>query len=315
MARVASRQAMHEVDLLECRAERSRVGCGYPDRPELQADSALDEARDIGVESSLRFEQVDADKVAMTCGSQGPRKIIVPVDDGVRLMDTKGGLPERHTLPRGWETDDHTVMRPAAELLLLEATALRPILESTDAASFDLETVCTGWSVRDVLAHCGAALTRAASGDLHRFTPEDNQRDVDIRKAWPVTEVLDELFRGYVEAASAIDAAGGPLDGIGLGEWVHGGDVRDALEVGGAYSSKGSELAVELLLERSRALDKSPIDVAIEGRIRRFGGTGSTNAEAVADTPTFVRLCGGRSPTPADYTLRGCRPQDFVLFG
>lgn len=49
-------------------------------------------------------------------------------------------------------------MRPAAELLLIEADAIRPLLGSLDASQFDLPTVCTGWSVRDVRSHCAAAL-------------------------------------------------------------------------------------------------------------------------------------------------------------
>ena len=53
-----------------------------------------------------------------------------------------------------------------------------------------------------------------------------------------------------VAAATAIDAAGGLLDGVGIGEWMHGGDVREALGAPQAYSSEGSELALELLIER-----------------------------------------------------------------
>jgi hypothetical protein len=56
--------------------------------------------------------------------------------------------------------------------------------------------VCTGWTVRDVLAHCGCAQTRAAEGRLHRFTPELNEIDVDERRPWPLAQVLAELEQG-----------------------------------------------------------------------------------------------------------------------
>ena len=59
----------------------------------------------------------------------------------------------------------------AVRLLRTEADALLPILRRTPAAAFDRPTVCTGWSVRDVLAHCAAALVRLAEGRLHQFTP------------------------------------------------------------------------------------------------------------------------------------------------
>jgi hypothetical protein len=82
-----------------------------------------------------------------------------------------------------------------------------------------------GWSVRDVLAHCAPALGTAAAGTSPGFSPEENQRDVDERKPLPIQDVLDELEARY--AAAAIAMAEGRLDGLALGEWLHGGDVRD----------------------------------------------------------------------------------------
>jgi uncharacterized protein (TIGR03083 family) len=84
----------------------------------------------------------------------------------------------------------------AARLLLTERDALLPILRQTPAAAFDRPTVCTGWSVRDVLAHCGSALLRTAAGALHRFTPQENEVDVAERRSWPLGQVLAELERG-----------------------------------------------------------------------------------------------------------------------
>jgi len=205
-------------------------------------------------------------------------------------------------------------MRPAAEILLLEAAALPDVLSGVAPSAFDRPTVCAGWSVRDVLAHCGAALTHAAAGTLHGFTPADNQRDVDMRATWPIAVVLDELLAGYAAAAVAIDAAGGALDGIGLGEWVHGGDVRDGLGVDGAYTSAGVDLAIGLLLERSRLRRKPPLQVTIGDTLAVFGIAEPPRGNVVTDTETFVRLCGGRRPDPARYQLTGCTRADLVLF-
>jgi uncharacterized protein (TIGR03083 family) len=55
-----------------------------------------------------------------------------------------------------------------ARLLLTERDALLSILRRTPADAFGRPTVCTGWTVRDVLAHCGCALTWAVEGRLHR---------------------------------------------------------------------------------------------------------------------------------------------------
>lgn len=205
-------------------------------------------------------------------------------------------------------------LRPAAEILLIEAAALRPILEAAAPDAFDRETVCTGWSVRDVLGHCGAALTRAATGDLHRFTPADNEIDVSERRGWPLADVIDELYRGYEAAARAIEAAGGRLDGIGIGEWVHGGDVREALGVGEPYASEGIELAIGLLIERSVAMGNKRLDVSVGGERYAFGSGDTPEGRVRTDAATFVRLCSGRRPDPTRYQLSGCTEADLVLF-
>lgn len=205
-------------------------------------------------------------------------------------------------------------LRPAAELLLIEATAIEPILRATAGSDFERPTVCEGWSVRDVMAHCAAALTRTASGDLHDFSPKNNQADVDARRDAPVADVLAELLRGYEEAAAAIDHAGGILDGVGLGEWMHGGDIREALEVPGAYESAGIDLALDLLVERSKLMAKRNVRVLIRGRELGYG-LGEQVGTIDTDEATFVRICGGRNPDPSRFQIDGAiSTADLVLF-
>jgi uncharacterized protein (TIGR03083 family) len=202
----------------------------------------------------------------------------------------------------------------AARLLLMEAAAIEPILLSVDSAAFDLPTVCDGWSVRDVVAHCGAALTRTASGDLHQFTQADNQADVDARRDRPVDEVISELIDGYLAAAASIDRADGRLDGIALGEWIHGGDIRDALGLAGAYASEGIHLALDLLVERSERMGKPAVVVRLPDRALSFGA-GTAMGTLASDTATFVRICGGRRPDPDRYAIDGTFTiEDLVLF-
>lgn len=204
--------------------------------------------------------------------------------------------------------------RPAARLLLLEAAAIEPILQAADDSDFNLPTVCTGWSVRDVMAHCAAALTRVAANDLHDFSPEANEADVEARRGQSPGQLLAELINGYEAGAAAIDAAGGALDGVGLGEWMHGGDIRDALGLPNAYESDGIELALELLVERSRSLGKPAVTVELGDRRFEFG-VGDAEATLRTDQATFVRICGGREPDPARYELSGdVTVGEMVLF-
>jgi uncharacterized protein (TIGR03083 family) len=220
------------------------------------------------------------------------------------------------------------LVRSAAQLLLIETSALRPVLENLDLVDFDKPTVCTGWSVRDVLGHCGAALTRVVADDLHEFSAADNEADVVERRGWSVSKVLEELFVGYGEAAIVIDRVGGRLDGVGLGEWMHGGDVREAVGAPHPYTSEGAGLALGLLLERSagrhrphgqtsrRAVaDKPVLDILVDGEAHRFGGGGGSVGALPTDLETFVRLCGGQRPDPERYDLAGAAASDLVLFG
>ena len=205
-----------------------------------------------------------------------------------------------------------------ARLLRTEAAALPPILRRTPAAACGRPTVCTGGSVRDVLAHCAAALVRLAEGRLHQFTPEQNEADVAERRPWPLEDVLDELVRGYSAAAPALTAASGRGDGIALGEWVHGGDVREALEEPLPYESDGIEDALVLLAERSQARAVPPTLVRLPDRELLLGVPGDTGrppAELVTDPATLVRLCSGRRPDPSRFTLRGADPDRYQLFG
>lgn len=205
-------------------------------------------------------------------------------------------------------------LRPAAEILLLEAAAIEPILRSTAQSDFDLPTVCDGWAVRDVMAHCAAALTRTASGDLHSFSPADNQTDVDLRRGWLVADVLDELVAGYESAATAIDGAAGVLDGIGLGEWMHGGDIRHALGRANAYTSEGIELALDLLIVRSASAGKPSVSVFLPDRTLAYG-VGEPAGTLRTDAETFVRICGGRRPDPSRYEVGGeFDKDDLILF-
>jgi uncharacterized protein (TIGR03083 family) len=205
-------------------------------------------------------------------------------------------------------------VRPAAELLLTESRALPVVLERAPPDAFDRPTVCTGWSVRDVLAHCGAALGALVNGTVGSFTPEENQRDVDERAAWPLERVLDELFANYAAAATIVDQAGGRADGLGLGEWIHGGDVREPLGEADAYASAGVDLAIPLIGERSSVRDAPAVEVIVDRRSIPFG-TGPSRGRLVADTATFVRLVAGRAPDPTRYELSGdLTPDDLRLF-
>jgi uncharacterized protein (TIGR03083 family) len=184
--------------------------------------------------------------------------------------------------------------------------------------------VLPGWSVRDVLAHCSAALTMTSTGQFHDFSPASNEKDVERRRGWPLTQVLDELAAGYEAAAAVVDTAGGRLDGLALGEWVHGGDVRHALGLPAAYASRGLADALVLLSERSRGSGVPATEVTLASLPSGSDGVPETlllgpvqpvpAAVLVTDAATLIRLCAGRAPDPARFVLTGAQPEDYLIF-
>ena len=203
-----------------------------------------------------------------------------------------------------------------ARLLLAERDALLPILRRTPAEAFDRPTACPGWSVRDVLAHCSSALMRTAAGTLHAFTPELNEADVAPRRNWPLADVLAELERGYETAAPAITAAAGHLDGLALGEWIHGGDVREPLGEPGAYAGDGFADACALLASQARHRKAPLVNVTLPAASLTLGlaGAGRPAASLRTDEATLIRLYAGRAADPAAYQLTGAEAAELAVF-
>jgi uncharacterized protein (TIGR03083 family) len=209
----------------------------------------------------------------------------------------------------------HDLYRPA-RLLRFEHDALLPILHRTPEAKFANPTACPGWSVRDVLAHCSSALHRTVTGDLHAFTPEQNEADVADRRPWPLQDVLAELATGYLDAGEPIASAGGRLDGIALGEWIHGGDVRDALGEPSAYASEGYDDACALLVERTRQRAIPLVEVQInESRLVLGAATADRQPATLrTDRSTLMRLVSGRPAQSTEYELTGATAGELLVF-
>ncbi len=171
--------------------------------------------------------------------------------------------------------------------------------------------------MRGVIAHCAAALSMTATQTWHGFSPEENQVDVDDRADWTLLKLLDELEAGYQSAAPIIAAADGKLDGLALGEWLHGGDVREALDRPDAYASPGADDALVLLVERfgRRASVPRTTVKLTDGRELVLGPEGGqATASMDADLATLFRLSAGRRVDQQRLTITGAGPSAYSVF-
>ncbi|MQS36198.1 maleylpyruvate isomerase family mycothiol-dependent enzyme [Streptomyces katsurahamanus] len=203
-------------------------------------------------------------------------------------------------------------------LLRTERDALIPLLRSRPGGDFAIGTCCTGWTVRDVLAHCSAALMRVVEGRFEKgvFSPESNDRDIAERADWPDGRIVDELERGMTEAGPVIAAAGhGKLDVIAFGEWVHAGDVREAFGEPGAYEGDGLPHVLALLEGLTRASGAHPLLARLDGHDAPFvlGADSPEPAVYTGAAATLVRLLTGRAVTGARYELTGAEEADLVF--
>jgi uncharacterized protein (TIGR03083 family) len=221
-------------------------------------------------------------------------------------------------------TDPYDVRDPElpGRLLISERDALVPLLRARPDADFALPVAaCPGWSVRDVLAHCSSVLTRVVENRFEEgvFSPEANDRDIAERAAWSHARVVDELERGMTEAGPVIAKAGGALDGTALGEWVHAGDVREALGEPGAYAGAGLPDALALLARVTRQRGHVPLQADLDDvdEPLRLGGVPGerTPARFIGDAATLVRLYTGRPTAGAVYELAGAREGELNIFG
>jgi uncharacterized protein (TIGR03083 family) len=224
--------------------------------------------------------------------------------------------------------DVHDVRDPElpGRLLTIERDELVPLLRSRADADFALPVAaCPGWTVRDVLAHCSCALNRVVENRFEKgvFSPESNDRDIAERADWTNARIVDELERGMTEAGPLIGRAGGVLDALALGEWVHAGDVREALGEPGAYAGRGLPEALALLGTLTRARRHVPLHADLDDLDEPLK-LGEVSGERppgrfIGDGATLVRLYAGRPLDGADgaagYELAGVEAAELNLFG
>ncbi|MFE6285668.1 maleylpyruvate isomerase family mycothiol-dependent enzyme [Streptomyces sp. NPDC057877] len=208
-------------------------------------------------------------------------------------------------------------------LLVVERDALLPVLRGRAEADFGLPVAaCPGWTVREVLAHCSAALDRVLEKRFEEgvFSSESNDRDIAERAEWTHAQVLDELERGMTETGPVLARSGGLLDGLALGEWVHAGDVREALGLPEAYAGPGLPHALELLAwvtrERGHVPLHADLDDLDEPLLLGDGGGERTPARYIGDAATLVRLYAGRAvPEGTGYELAGVEAGELNIYG
>jgi len=106
------------------------------------------------------------------------------------------------------------------------------------------------------------------------------------------------------------------MDVLALGEWLHGGDVRDALGEPLPYASDGFIDACVLLADRASRREVPLLDVTLPDAQLTLGAAAAGRATATLRTSnaTLMRLFAGRPSDPNDYELDGATVAELVVF-
>jgi uncharacterized protein (TIGR03083 family) len=230
--------------------------------------------------------------------------------------------------------------------------SLDDLCSSLTPEEWKLETECPGWSVQDNLSHIIGTESTILGRPVPSHDPGDkpwvrnpigagNEVQVDYRRSWPPSKVLEE-FRDVsgervkaIRAMSDEDLAGDSWTPIGQGTvadllairvmdcWVHEQDIRRAVGKPGSLDGPVAEhafgrhsMALPFVVgKKVGAPDGTTVIFEITGPAGGVVGIGvegkrANRLDAVPDSPdvklimdlqTFNRLCCGRGD-PADVT-------------
>ena len=220
----------------------------------------------------------------------------------------------------------------AAALADAEYAALLTLLRDLASEDWEHPTDCTGWSVRDVVAHTIGALDEAAHpltlvrhvlnarrrhGHL-ALLDGINAEQVNERRDWPVGRLIDELARlipagirgrrrmpnvvRRITPSTAPLPAGAPLsylfDVIYTRDvWMHRLDIARAVGCQFETTFAGREVVQQVVRDLARHWDGPPLILHLTGP---HGGAWALGTEAPittvrADAVEYCRLLSGRS--------------------
>jgi uncharacterized protein (TIGR03083 family) len=138
---------------------------------------------------------------------------------------------------------------------------------------------CSGWRVRDVIAHLSGLATDIAAGNVDgAATDAWTAAQVDARRDLSLGDLLDESDEVGPRLASFLDDFPGRYGAqVAADIAVHEHDIRGALGQPGARDSAGVVHSIEFLLETfvgpgAQALDVPPLQIRAGQRTTVVGG-------------------------------------------
>lgn len=223
----------------------------------------------------------------------------------------------------------------APALAQAEYAALLAALRALPARAWSAPTDCTGWAVREVVAHVAGAAEESARfpvmarhygyamlRERHRpLVDSVNDRQLADRRGRSAEQLIDEVEALAPRAVLArqrlpslvrrvpLPQSAGALPGDTLGYlndvvytrdiWMHRIDIARATGTAMPASTAEPEVVAQIVRDLSRAWTGVPIDLTLTGRVTRTWRLGSSAGAAggavTADAVELCRTLSGRS--------------------
>lgn len=248
----------------------------------------------------------------------------------------------------------HTPPSPARahDVALGELDAFLDLLRGLGPDDWDLPTDCTGWSVRDVVAHVTGAMEDGARLRVQlrhvvlaprrypTMSPLDalNQMQLDDRRGAGPEEIVRELAALGPRAARARHripallrgrAVPGKDNGLPAGStfaylvdviyprdvWMHRVDVERATGRPHAASATEHDVVGEVVRDLADTWDGPPATLTTTGAVVGTWrlGDGSPEADLQVDAVELCRLLSGRPATPTVTRTGDVRAEEHLL--
>jgi uncharacterized protein (TIGR03083 family) len=188
-----------------------------------------------------------------------------------------------------------------AQELRTEREALTAYLESLPEAAWDKQSLCTDWTIKQLMAHTIGIASDVANRRLDGVgSPEANQRQVDERAERTPRELLDEwaaegklLEDGILELDDDFWNApytenftvGHALQRMVEDIWVHGQDIRIPL---GDETTSGPALVSTLEVGSRDLENRLPLHAPEIGRVTIQAGAFSSSVPGPGDKEVTV---------------------------
>ena len=218
-------------------------------------------------------------------------------------------------------------------------TNLVSYLESLPEAAWDKESLCEGWTIRDLVSHLvGNAADMVAQNFADAGSPEYNQRQVDERKGRSAAELLAEwaeqgpAFEALIESLDddfwkspylEFGTVGQALQRFAEDIWVHTQDIRiplgDEPAPGPGLDAVLDVIAFDLPKRCARlAPGIASVRLAVDGSMREATvGTEGESIEITGD-PIALALAGtgrvdlGSAEADGELTVKPSAPAGFA---